>query len=191
MGSVKNKLEGDIYAPKDCDRSGGCHFGDTGSLIIHRWLFYAWSTTSRCSILRNTTRVSGPANTWAQISKYESVTTPGDYYLGTICCLIGLCVLVLYAHVTSKRDKQNIKPIISRDEFEKGKKKVPPEERIMDFLEKNKNKGFTNSEIVNNVDRNGFGDTYDLYLALERLVKEDQIKKREIHHVNYYSIPYG
>ena len=123
------------------------------------------------------------------LPKYESVTTPGDCYRGTIYCLIGLCVLALYAHVTSKRDKQNRTPI-SRDEFEKGEEKVPPEERIVDFLEKNKNKAFTNSEIVNNVDRNGFRDTYNLYFALERLVKEDRIKKREIHHVDYYSIPY-
>lgn len=89
---------------------------------------------------------------------------------------------------------------ISKEEFEKGKKKNPLEEKIVDFLMKNKDATFTDPEIADNVgiepvdlskgwktNATKFFGWLGFYSTLNRLVREGKIKKKRINHEEYYS----
>ncbi len=91
---------------------------------------------------------------------------------------------------------------ISRDEFEKGKKKDPLEEKIVDFLEKNKDEAFNGREIAKSVGikvmdvKNEDWKTnavrllgeVSFYNVLDKLAWEGQIIKKKINYEDYYSI---
>jgi hypothetical protein len=97
---------------------------------------------------------------------------------------------------------------ISKDEFEKGKKKDPLEEKIVDFLKKNKDEAFTGTEIAESIgikvidvnedwitsffeilkDNLPSGVMFSFYRVLDGLVRENKIIKGKIDSEDYYSI---
>lgn len=91
---------------------------------------------------------------------------------------------------------------ISIGEFEKGTKKDPLEEEIVQFLEENKDKAFSDLEIAKKVVFKGkiTGEDwltnlvrvatwwFSFHGALDRLVKEGRIRKRNIERVDYYTL---
>jgi len=102
---------------------------------------------------------------------------------------------------------------ISRDEFEKGKKKDSLKEQIMDFLKENKDEAFTATEIAKSIgivdwvrdvnedltiNMKTFikflheslpgGVWFNFYRALNELVRENKIKNKKIGSEDYYSI---
>lgn len=90
---------------------------------------------------------------------------------------------------------------VSVEEFEKGKKKDPLEEEIVHFLEENKDKAFSAIEIAKTVvfKEKKFAEDwltnlvrvatwwFSFHGALERLVREGRIRKRNIDRVDYYT----
>jgi len=88
------------------------------------------------------------------------------------------------------------------EEFEKGIKKDPLDEEIVHFLAQNKDQAFNDIEIAKNVVFKGkiTGNDwltnlvrvatwwFSFHGALDRLVKEGRIRRRNIERVDYYTV---